>query len=131
MEEREPDALGRIATSRGEAFVGGGNRPVSLSDPETVWYVVKGAVDVFIARNTGAEEVSDFKQLLRAGAGRLVFGIGGGGTTPRRRTSPRASPTPNSAASPGRRSPDPRPPNRWPGRSIPGSPTSPPRSPAR
>ena len=78
MEEREPDALGRIATSRGEAFVGGGNRPVSLSDPETVWYVVKGAVDVFIARNTGAEEVSDFKQLLRAGAGRLVFGIGGG-----------------------------------------------------
>ena len=79
MEEREPDALGRIALSRGEAFVGGGNRPVSLSDPETVWYVVKGAVDVFIARNTGDEEVSDFKQLLRAGAGRLVFGIGGGG----------------------------------------------------
>ena len=77
MEERELDALGQVALSRGEAFVGGGNRPVSLSDPGTVWYVVKGAVDVFIARNTGDGEVSDFKQLLRAEAGRLVFGVGG------------------------------------------------------
>ncbi len=78
MEERELDGIGRIALSQGEAFVGGGNRPIFLSDPEAVWYVVEGAVDVFIALKSGDEAHSDFKQLLRAEAGRLVFGVGGG-----------------------------------------------------
>ena len=78
METQAPDRLGQIALSRGEAFGGGGNRPISLSDPEVVWYVVEGAVDIFVALNSGDEAGSDFRQLLRAGAGRLVFGVGGG-----------------------------------------------------
>ena len=78
MEKQALDRLGQIAISRGEAFVGGGNRPIFLSDPEVVWYVVEGTVDIFVALNSGDEAESDFRQLLRAGAGRLVFGVGGG-----------------------------------------------------
>ena len=74
MGESTPDGIGEIALSRGEAFAGGGNRPIQLSDPETVWYVVRGAVDVFVARRSGDEAPSDFTQLLRVGAGRLIFG---------------------------------------------------------
>ena len=75
VEEPAPGWLGRIALSKGEAFAGGGNRPIELSDPETVWYVVRGAVDVFVAQRSGDEAASDFKQVLRVGAGRLLFGI--------------------------------------------------------
>ena len=69
------DVLGEIALSQGEAFDGGGNRPVRLADPETVWYVVEGAVDVFVAQRSGGAAESDFRQLLRVGAGRLIFGV--------------------------------------------------------
>ena len=75
MEESRPGGLGAIALSKGEAFAGGGNRPIELSDPETVWYVVRGAVDVFVAQRAGDEAASDFRQILRVGAGRLLFGI--------------------------------------------------------
>ena len=76
MEKQATDRLGEIALSRGEAFVGGGNRPIRLSDPEEVWYVVKGAVDVFVAQRLGDDEAeSDYRQHLRAGAGRLIFGV--------------------------------------------------------
>ena len=69
------DVLGEIALSQGEAFDGGGNRPVRLADPGTAWYVVEGAVDVFVAQRSGGAAESDFRQLLRVGAGRLIFGV--------------------------------------------------------
>ena len=75
MSKPPPDVLAGIALARGEAFAGGGNRPVRLSDPETVWYVVRGAVDVFVAQRSGDEAASDYQQLLRVGPGRLLFGI--------------------------------------------------------
>ena len=76
-EKQAPDRLGDVALSQGESFVGGGNRPIRLSDPETVWYVVKGAVDVFVAEHSEDGSESDFKQLLRAPPGRLIFGVAG------------------------------------------------------
>ena len=75
------DRLGEIAFAHGEEFIGGGNRPIHLSDPEIVWYVVKGAVDVFVAERSEDESASDFKQLLRAGPGRLLFGAAEAGGT--------------------------------------------------
>ena len=75
MEESAPGGLGEIALSRGETFAGGGNRPIQLSDPETVWYVVRGAVDVFVAQRSGDEAASDYQQLLRVRPGRMLFGI--------------------------------------------------------
>ena len=70
------DPIATIALAQGEEFVGGGNRPISLSDPELVWYVVEGAVDVFVAEYSEEESASNFRQLLRAGPGRLIFGVG-------------------------------------------------------
>ena len=77
MERQAVDRLGEIALSQGEAFVGGGNRPVRLSDPETLWYVVKGAIDVFVAQRSEDETESDFRQVLRAVPGRLIFSVAG------------------------------------------------------
>ena len=75
MEKQARSALEEFSFSHGEAFVGGGNRPIYLSDPEVVWYVAKGAIDVFVAQRLGDEAASDYKQHLRAGAGRLIFGV--------------------------------------------------------
>ena len=75
MEKQATGALEEFSFSHGEAFVGGGNRPIYLSDPEVVWYVAKGAIDVFVAQRLGDEAASDYKQHLRAGAGRLIFGV--------------------------------------------------------
>jgi len=67
--------LGEIALARGERFVGGGNRPIALSEPGQVWYVVKGAVDVFVAKQSEDGSAADFKQMLRLEPGRLIFGV--------------------------------------------------------
>ena len=67
--------LGEIALARGERFVGGGNRPIALSEPGKVWYVVKGAVDVFVAKQSEDGSAADFKQMLRLEPGRLIFGV--------------------------------------------------------
>ena len=42
-----------------------------------LWYVVKGAIDVFVAERSGDEAESDFRQVLRAGPGRLIFSVAG------------------------------------------------------
>ena len=70
-----PGSLREIALAQGETFIGGANHPIHLSDPDMLWYVVKGAVDIFTAQRSADGEASDFKQLLRAGAGRWIFGI--------------------------------------------------------
>ena len=75
MNQPPPGGAAEIALARGEAFAGGGNRPIELSDPETVWYVVRGAVDVFVAQRSGDEAASDYQQLLRVRPGRMLFGI--------------------------------------------------------
>ena len=75
MEKQAKCSIERFASAEGEAFIGGGNRPIYLSDPDVVWYVVKGAIDVFVAQRFGDEAASDYKQHLRAGAGRLLFGV--------------------------------------------------------
>ena len=74
-EKPAPGGLEEIALAQGETFIGGGNRPIRLSGPEAVWYVVEGAVDIFAAQRSADEEASDFRQLLRAGAGRLIFSV--------------------------------------------------------
>ena len=69
------DRLAEVALARGERLVGGGNRPIALSEPGMVWYVVKGAVDVFVAKRDEDGSAADFKQLLRLEPGRLIFGV--------------------------------------------------------
>ena len=67
------DPLLELALRRGDRFAGGGNRPIRLSDPDAVWVVVGGSVDVFATRLTDDGLPTDFKHMLRAGPGRLIF----------------------------------------------------------
>ena len=62
-----------LALARGERFVGGGNRPIRLSDPEALWFVVQGSVDVFATQLREDGIPTNFKHLMRAGPGRLLF----------------------------------------------------------
>jgi len=62
-----------LALDRGERFAGGGNRPIRLSDPDSLWFVVRGSVDVFATLLTDRGLPTDFKHMLRAGPGRLIF----------------------------------------------------------
>ncbi|MCY4029163.1 MAG: NHLP bacteriocin export ABC transporter permease/ATPase subunit [Acidobacteria bacterium] len=64
--------LASFALLHGTPFAGGGNRPVRLDDPECLWFVARGSVNVFVAREQDGELV-EFKHLLRAGPGRLLF----------------------------------------------------------
>lgn len=67
------ERLSELAQRRGERFAGGGNRPISLSDADTLWYVSQGSVDVFAAQLGSDGIPSDFRHMLRAGPGRLLF----------------------------------------------------------
>ncbi|MYC29522.1 MAG: NHLP bacteriocin export ABC transporter permease/ATPase subunit [Chloroflexi bacterium] len=67
------DRLMEVALARGERFVGGGNRPFRLSGHDALWIVVQGSVDVFATRQGEDGVPTEFKHLLRAGPGRLIF----------------------------------------------------------
>ena len=67
------DPLLELALASGDRFAGGGNRPIRLSDPDALWFVVRGSVDVFATQLTDGGLPTDFKHMLRAGPGRLIF----------------------------------------------------------
>ena len=67
------DRLAELAAALGELVAGGGNRPIHLSDPGVLCFVAEGSVDVFAARRRADGVPADFKHLLRAAAGRLLF----------------------------------------------------------
>lgn len=76
MTSRSDTRLDAFMRSRGTSLTGGANRPIRLEDPETVWFVESGALDVFIVEDQDKMAASNLKHMLRAGPGRLVFGIG-------------------------------------------------------
>ncbi len=65
--------LAELAAALGEPVAGGGNRPIHLSAPSVLCFVAEGSVDVFAARRRADGVPADFKHLLRAKAGRLLF----------------------------------------------------------
>ena len=70
-----PDRLADLAASLGEPW-DGGDGLLRLGDADPAWFVDRGGVDVFLAEYRDGAVVSSFKHLLRAGPGRLVFGVG-------------------------------------------------------
>lgn len=78
MSTQPPTSLSQVVSTLGTPFIGGSNRPIRLDDdPETAWFVESGALDVFIADSQEGLPDSSLKHMLRAGPGRLVFGIAG------------------------------------------------------
>ena len=70
--------LADLALAHGALFAGGGNRPIRLDDPDALWLVARGSVDVFVAREQDGGALVEFKHLLRATRGRLLFQADGG-----------------------------------------------------
>ena len=70
-----PDRLAEMAVSLGEP-PRGDDTLFRLADKDVAWFVERGGVDVFLAEYRDGAVVSSFKHLLRAGPGRLVFGVG-------------------------------------------------------
>ena len=76
MSPNPPNRLAALAASLGEAISSAGNRPVRLDDPQFAYFVERGTLDVFLTEYEDGRITSSFKHVLRAGAGRLVFGVG-------------------------------------------------------
>ncbi|MCY4176008.1 MAG: ATP-binding cassette domain-containing protein [Acidimicrobiaceae bacterium] len=68
-------ALASFATERGETVQAAANKPMLLHDAKSVWFVARGALDVFCTERHEGRVVAAAKHLLRAEAGRLVFGL--------------------------------------------------------
>ncbi|MYD97833.1 MAG: ATP-binding cassette domain-containing protein [Gammaproteobacteria bacterium] len=67
--------LASLARASGEVVACAGNLPVDLGDPDSVWFIDQGAVDLFVVeRRDGVEETAP-QHLLRAASGRLLPGI--------------------------------------------------------
>ncbi len=77
MSTQPPSNMSQVISTLGTLFTGGNNRPIRLDDPGTAWFVESGALDVFIADSREGLPDSSLKHMLRAGPGRLVFGIAG------------------------------------------------------
>lgn len=67
--------LGEFAANHGIPVFAAANAPVELEDTDGVWYVAQGALDVFCSEHDEGRTTAAAKHLLRAGEGRLVFGL--------------------------------------------------------
>ena len=74
MMESGPDRIAELAVSLGDPA--SGDTLFRLGDKEVAWFVERGGIDVFFVEYRDGAVVSSFKHLLRAGPGRLVFGVG-------------------------------------------------------
>ena len=75
MMQSAPDRLAELAVSLGEP-PSGGDTLLRLDDKDAAWFVERGGVDVFLVEYRDGAVASSFKHVLRAGPGRLVFGVG-------------------------------------------------------
>ena len=69
------DALREWAAAIGEPMRVEHNNPVWIDDPERVWFVERGTVDVFLTERSGNMPNRALKHIVEADAGRLVFGF--------------------------------------------------------
>lgn len=64
-----------LAPHLGTRIAAEANRPLTLDDTDSVWLIESGALDVFLVEAEGGAARSGLSNLLRAGEGRLVFGV--------------------------------------------------------
>ena len=68
-------SLADFAVASGAPTPCAGNLPLDMGDPRFVWFVEKGAADVFLVERRSGEERSALQHLTRAAAGGLLPGI--------------------------------------------------------
>ena len=75
MATPERRGLAELAAVEGVPVPCVGNLPLDMGDPELVWFVEEGAVDLFLMESSDGAEQSAPQHLLRAASGRLLPGI--------------------------------------------------------
>ena len=64
-----------LAATKGTPIDCAGNLPIALDDPQFVWLVERGAVDLFLNETLDGEHQSPPQHVLRADVGRLLPGV--------------------------------------------------------
>lgn len=75
MASQEFPSLAGLAAGSGVAIPCAGNQPLDLSDPQSVWFIEKGRVDLFLVERQDGMDQATPQHLLRAGSGRLLPGV--------------------------------------------------------
>ena len=75
MTSQKHYALADLAAEVGTPVPCAGNLPLDLGDPECVWFIEKGSVDLFLVESEAGREQSAPEHLLRADAGRFLPGV--------------------------------------------------------
>ena len=69
------DSLTELAQQTGVAVRTAANLPIELNDPACIWYVERGAVDVFLMERSDGAEVAAPQHVLHAKAHHLLMGV--------------------------------------------------------
>ena len=75
MTTPERCSLARVAVESGVPVPCAGNLPLEMSNPQFVWFIDKGAIDLFLVEHRDGVEQSAPQHLLRADCGRLLPGV--------------------------------------------------------
>lgn len=76
MSNPERRSLASLAAESGVPVPCAGNLPVAMDDPQFVWFIEKGTVDLFLVEHRDGAEQSAPQHLMRADSGRLLLGVG-------------------------------------------------------
>ena len=68
-------SIGQLARRSGESVPCAGNLPVKLDDKESVWFIDRGAIDLFLVEFRDGVEQAAPQHLLRCESGRLLPGV--------------------------------------------------------
>ena len=71
----ERHSLADLAAASGVSVPCAGNLPLDMSDPQYVWFIDTGAIDLFLVETRDGVEQSAPQHVLRADTGRLLPGI--------------------------------------------------------
>ncbi|MYG52468.1 MAG: ATP-binding cassette domain-containing protein, partial [Rhodospirillaceae bacterium] len=77
MQDTGPEyaSIGELAVRSGTSVPCAGNLPVRLDDPDSVWFIDRGAVNLFLVEFKNGVEQAAPQHLLRREAGRLLPGV--------------------------------------------------------
>ncbi len=72
---RDSGSVAALAKETGVAVRTAANLPIELNDPASIWYVERGAVDVFLMERRDGLDVAAPQHVIHAEAGRLLMGV--------------------------------------------------------
>ena len=75
MSPAEQASIAGLAARSGDSVPCAGNLPVQLDDPDSVWFIDRGAVDLFLVEWKDGVEQTAPQHLLRAESGRILPGV--------------------------------------------------------